>query len=198
MRMRSLRVFSIVLRAVPIILMLAGAIFFVGGLKVLVDSERFAAKAVAADGVVIDIVGVVENVRMGTSDPPNYQDVTFYHPVIRFVTARGEDVQFQAAEGSRDQSVDQIGESVRILYDPENPRDARLDSWFSRWGDATILISIGFANLVIGAVIFRLGRHRAQRRPQDPMRPMRDRPRRQADSYEDQGPEGGAGSESAL
>ena len=60
-------------------------------------------------------------------------------------------MQFQGDDGSL-----RVGDSVRILYDPANPRDARLDSWPSRWGAGTVPISVGLVLIAIGAVLYRL------------------------------------------
>ena len=137
-----------------IILMLAG-IFFVGvGVKGLVDSWRFMANASGANGVVVDVVGVVERVQRGSGDRTYYENVTFFHPVVQFVTAREQAVRFQASEGHEKRSTYQVGDSVRVLYDPANPRDARLDTWFSRWGDPLIPIAVGFFMIVLVAVIY--------------------------------------------
>jgi Protein of unknown function (DUF3592) len=80
--------------------------------------------------------------------------VTYFHPVVQFVTAGEQVVRFQASEGTDKRSSYQVGDSVRILYDPANPRDAQLDTWFSRWGDPLIPVAIGLFMVVLGAVIY--------------------------------------------
>jgi hypothetical protein len=140
---------------VLIILLLVG-IFLLGiGVKGLVDSWRFLANAGGANGVVVDVAEVVRRVERGSGDRTYYENVTFFHPVVQFVTAREQVVRFQASEGHEKRSTYQVGNSVRILYDPANPRDARLDTWFSRWGDPLIPVAIGLVMVILVTVIYR-------------------------------------------
>jgi hypothetical protein len=148
----SLRPVAIVVQAVPIVLLLAGAICLVAGVKTLIDSRRFVANAVATKAVVVDLASVVEQVRRGSGDDAYYENATIFHPVLRFVTAREQEVRFQASAGSEDPSAYRVGDSIRVLYDPANPRVARLDTWDSRWGDSIGLVVIGLVLVVIGAV----------------------------------------------
>jgi hypothetical protein len=41
---------------------------------------------------------------------------------------------------------------MRVLYDPANPRNARLDTWVSRRGDSLTMVAIGLGLVVLGAV----------------------------------------------
>ena len=152
----SLQGVPIVVQIVLIVMMVVGAIFVVGGVKALVDSQRFVAKAATANGVVVDVAKVVQREQRGSSGHEYYVDVTYFHPVVQFLTAREQVVRFQASEGNSDPSTHRVGDSIRILYDPASPRNARLDTWFSRWGDSMILIVVGFALVVIPAVIYRV------------------------------------------
>jgi hypothetical protein len=161
---------------VLIILLLAG-IFLVGvGVKGLVDSWRFMANASSANGVVVDVAEVVRRVERGSGDHTYYENVTFFHPVVQFVTAREQVVRFQADEGTDKRSAYQVGDSVRILYDPANPRAARLDTWFSRWGDALIPVAIGLVMVVLVVVVYRsFGRTARRVAPQSPQQQETDR-----------------------
>jgi hypothetical protein len=199
----SLRGVLIGAQVVLIVLMLGGAIFLIAGVKTLVDSQRFLARAVAANGVVVDVAEVVEQVRRrGPGDNWYYQDATVFHPVVRFVTAREQDVRFQAREGSEDPSRYGVGDPIRVLYDPANPRNARLDTWVSRRGDSLTMLAIGIGLVVIGALGFWLLRSsgRAARRAAQQNRPAQEAqgraagwPRRQVDHHRDQDPGGGVG-----
>jgi hypothetical protein len=136
MRVRSVRFW------VPSLIL--GALFAVVGGLPLIDNLRFVARAEGADGVVVDLV-----------------DRGDYHPVVRFVTADEQSVQFEAGESAGDPSFFRVGESVGILYDPENPKDARLDTWVSRWGADAVLPLLGcfiFLLSLAGVVQSRLAR----------------------------------------
>jgi len=111
----------------------------------ILDSRRFVARAENTNGVVVDVV--------------EYGDD--YYPVVRFSTpnergvADERSVEFEAAEGAGDPSHFRVGDSIGVLYDPENPADARLDTWTGRWGKGAILllpmliIFVMFAAMVI-------------------------------------------------
>ena len=72
---------------------------------------------------------------------------TCYHPVVRFATARGEVIEFTS-----DLDVGyRVGDSVKVRYDPQNPRHAQLDSLRARVGSA-VLDVIG----VLGGLILTL------------------------------------------
>ena len=160
----SLRAVLIGAQVVLVMLMLGGAICLGVGGKALVDSQLFVAKATGTNGVVVDVAEVVQQVQKRSPGGDwYYQDVTVFHPVVRFVTAREQEVRFQAREGSDDPFAYGAGETIRVLYDPANPQDARLDTWSSRWGESVGLVTVGLVLVVIGAVGYWLLRSRTTR-----------------------------------
>ena len=102
------------------------------------DTRRDIAVAASADGVVIDLIASRD------SDG----DVSYY-PRVRFMTPAGEPVEFTGSVGSRPATFD-IGEAVAVLYDPDDPRDARINSFFQLWFAPLIL---GFLGLVFTTVV---------------------------------------------
>jgi hypothetical protein len=198
----SLRGVLIAVQAGLLVLLLGGAIGLVTGVKVLVDSRRFVAKAANASGVVVDVDEAVQQVRKrGSGDNWYYEDVTVFYPVIRFVTARGQAVEFRAGEGSSDPFAHGVGDPIRVLYDPANPQAARLDTWTSRWGDSITLVAVGLGLLVIGGVgswLLRSPRRAARRaaQPNPPPQESEQRadgwPQGHLDSHRDQASGDGA------
>jgi hypothetical protein len=99
------------------------------GVKQLVDTRQFLATAAAADGVIVGTYPAERSVDTGGEHGPSVTRIV-HLPVVRFTTADDEVVRFRSgtdAAGSR------VGASVRVLYDPANPRDARVDLWLARW-----------------------------------------------------------------
>jgi hypothetical protein len=120
----------------------------------LVNTLRFMERAVPANGVVVEIAREVDvGVRQSGEE--------YYFPVVEFVTARGQVVRFQANE-STNSPGEMMGDEVGILYDPANPRDARLDTGFSVWGGAAVFGGIGLCFVIISGS-FLLRRRAAQR-----------------------------------
>lgn len=58
-----------------------------------------------------------------------------YWPVLEFQTDRGQDVRTRAKVNGKPQ----VGRRVRILYDPDNPNSAEIDTI---WGRGTIVSGV--------------------------------------------------------
>ena len=70
-------------------------------------------------------------------------------PIVEFRTPREQVAQFQADDGTLG-----VGDSVRLVYDPANPRNARLDKWGNRWAGPLALWGAGLALLVINGAVY--------------------------------------------
>ena len=104
----------------------------------LYSRERgFAAGALRADGEVVAL-DFSRNSDGGGS----------YHPVIRFVTARGESIQYRSNTGCNPPCYD-VGERVAVLYDPGQPTRARSATFFGQHLGSFIF---GVLGLVFGAI----------------------------------------------
>jgi Protein of unknown function (DUF3592) len=134
-----------VVRIVLILVVLVGAAMAGIGVKVLVDSQHFLATAATANGVVVDVVKVREEDSEQTL-------VTNYYPVVQFATARERVVRFRGDQGSNPPDY-RVGEPVRVLYDPANPRHVKFDTWNARWGDGVALTATGLGLVVIYALL---------------------------------------------
>ncbi len=72
-----------------------------------------------------------------------------YSPVFEFQTANGETITVQSAVGSSP-ALFRIGQSIRVRYDPADPANAKIHTFFQTWGDSLIpaLVGIGFLAFV--------------------------------------------------
>ena len=78
---------------------------------------------------------------------------TYYYPVVRFAASDGKTREVQLSEGSARPTYE-AGEEVTVLYDPEHPLDARIQSFDSNLL-AWILPGItGFLGITFGGVAF--------------------------------------------
>lgn len=93
---------------------------------------------ISGTGTVVEIIKVDE---VG-------EDPRFY-PVIEFRTQAGEVVRFEGKTGGSEFAY-RIGQQVAILYDPQFPQDARIDSWFELWFPPFAVILLGGGALVAG------------------------------------------------
>lgn len=98
--------------------------------------------------------GVVAGLERDRNPDPNTPGYTYW-PVLEFQTDRGQDVRTRAkVSGSP-----QVGRQVRILYDPDNPQTAEIDTI---WGRGTI-VSGAFALIGIGLIVSAILRSRLPR-----------------------------------
>ncbi len=117
---------------------LVGASMLIGACFIATNTLYFTAKAQLTEG------RVVENVRRRSGDSDTY------YPVVEFVTTDGQHVQVMSSPGSTPPTYD-VGESVDVLYRPDNIDDARINSFLSLWLGAIIMGSIGSVFFFIGA-----------------------------------------------
>ena len=146
------------MRIVLIALMLLGVVLVGFGAKMLADTRRFLATAEPAKGVVVRVDKRVERERVGSGDHEHWANVTRYYPIVEFRSAREQVAQFQADDGSL-----RLGDSVNLVYDPANPRHARLDKWGNRWAGPLAFWGAGLTILVVSGAIYLLLRRWGER-----------------------------------
>jgi hypothetical protein len=94
----------------------------------------------------IEVPGsVIEMVRMRDSDNTGY----LFAPVVRFKTLQGNTVDFESGLRSNPPAY-RTGQSVSVLYDPDEPRSAAIRGFFSLWLMPIILGFIGSIFLIVG------------------------------------------------
>jgi len=93
--------------------------FFFFGAQLNARIEESMANSLVAEGKVVDVTQRTVT-RRG-------EQQTFYYLVFEFQTAQGETVRFESGEGSN-QVVSQLGDTVRVFYNPNAPQEAFVDS----------------------------------------------------------------------
>jgi hypothetical protein len=91
---------------------------------------------------------VVEVTRRRIGDDINY------YPRIEFQTQTGETFQFESNTGGSSTSY-RVGDQVLILYDPQMPQDATINSWYEIWLPPIVVTILSLSGLAPG--IFALG-----------------------------------------
>jgi len=89
---------------------------------------------------------VIEMVRIRDRDDGGYM----YAPLVRFETTDGNTVEFQSSLRSNPPAY-RTGQTVSVLYDPEDPQSAAIRGVFSLWLTSMILGFVGFMFTAIGA-----------------------------------------------
>jgi hypothetical protein len=131
------------------------AVFGIIGLGLLIgdcffysSTQKFISKAKSAQGTVTDLI-----YKRSSSSSSSSSNSGSYFPVIQFQDEKGEQVVFQSSTGSNPPSYS-VGQAVEILFDPANPQDARVNSFFSKWGGVFVMTLLGVVFFLIGAGIF--------------------------------------------
>ena len=140
------------------IFLLIGLGLLGGAVLSFVTTWRFIDGAVAADGVVIAFE------ERWDSDDGAYT----YYPRVAFETEDRRKFEFTSDSGSRPAAFD-IGEPVRVLFDPAQPEAARICSVLQLWLLPLILGGIGtvFSGFGIAATlsVLRESVRRDEKRP---------------------------------
>ena len=116
-------------------------------------TRDFVKNSSAGEGVVIDLVWRESSGRSRGGA---------YYPRVRFRTDSGQEFVFVSSTGSRPASF-QVGERVHVLYSPDNPTRARIDSFGSLWVLPLVFGSLGlvFCSVGLGPLLWQ---KRAQQR----------------------------------
>jgi len=127
------------------------ALFFVAyGLRTLIQARRFAATASHATGTVVDTTTAW--VDPDGRDPSDTTGAWLRFPVVRYQTASGQTVTFRSRTGTQP-SPYKVGQQVPVLYNPADPRDARIDTFVMTRLLPGCLIAFGAFFFVLGIVI---------------------------------------------
>ena len=129
-----------------------GGAALLGGVVMGLHIRSFVAHAQSVPGTVV---------RM--EQKPGSDDGTVYHPVVEFTKVSGQQATL-TGYGSNPPAYE-AGEVVRVLYDPLDPGEARIDDFWSLWGASAGLAALGllFIGITSGiAWAARSGAHHKQ------------------------------------
>ena len=125
---------------------LIGLAILIGGAFSAVKQSRESARRVGTTGTVVDLVKRVFN--------PGSAGV--YCPVVEFTTAAGQSVRFESQFGTMPATY-QVGQTVAVRYEVEDPQKAEVDSAASRWLVPGCMIGMGLGFLVLGGSLLVIG-----------------------------------------
>lgn len=81
----------------------------------------------------------------GVKIKPKY----LYQPVVRFKTETGRSMKFMVSIASRPKPY-QVGEQVKVIYDPDNPQKAQINRFLYLWFNVLMLLFFGVFTLAMG------------------------------------------------
>ena len=106
-----------------------GSIMLAGAALSFMHTRQFVHSSSVGDGVVIENVWRESSGRRRSGS---------FYPRVRYRTMSGQDFVIISNTGSRPPSF-RVGERVQILYSPDNPTRARIDSFGSLWALPLVL-----------------------------------------------------------
>ena len=132
---------------IGVIFSLVGIGLLVAGVAVSVTTVRFMVTAERVDGTVVDMVERTTTHSTGRGSSTD----TAWHPMVEF-SVDGKPYSFQGSVGSSPPAYE-VGDTVEVAYDPSDPHDARLASFWSAYFLPLILGGIGIVFTPIGVVL---------------------------------------------
>ena len=101
------------------------------------SSSDFSEKGVSTQGTVIDLV------------VNRSSDSRTYSPVVVFQNEAGKQIEFKSQVGSSSPDYSR-GDKVEVLYLPESPEQAKINSFLALWGGPLIIGGLGSIFFLIG------------------------------------------------
>lgn len=126
---------------VTLFLLVFGTIFVAIGLATCCESYWFVRHSVSAQGNVIEL-------RLVTQTDSDGQESTGYAPVFTFIAQNGNPYTAISRSNSNPPQY-KVGDSITVLYEPDNPSRARIDSFLDLWFLPVIFGGIGAAFICI-------------------------------------------------
>ena len=121
-------------------MVLAAIVAILVGTFSLIKTRDFLVKAVEANGKIVEL------------DRKNSGDGVTYSPVFSFVEASGKQHTIHSSLSTNPPRYE-IDEKVSVLYDPQNPQKARIDSFLNLYFVPLVMGIIGAINLLIGLLL---------------------------------------------
>ncbi|MBF2007665.1 MAG: DUF3592 domain-containing protein [Chlorogloeopsis fritschii C42_A2020_084] len=121
-----------------------GGIFAVIGIIFGVNTHSFVGTALSTQGTVIDL-------ELRSSTDSKGRSSSVYYPVVKFAPSSGEQTIFKSNTGSNPPAFTK-GQQVEVLYNPQKPNSAMINSWLELWFLPAMFTGMGLIFVLIGGV----------------------------------------------
>lgn len=132
-----------------ILVYLFGAAFIAVGIFFWFDhSGKNIENPITAEGVIIDI-----DESLNTNTMLATYEYSSFRPVILFLASNGGYYRFIELYAGDDKDDYKIGGKVDVIYNSENPEEAKMKHPFSFFGEHLILIGLGLLIIFIRIIV---------------------------------------------
>jgi Protein of unknown function (DUF3592) len=126
-------------KIIPFMLMSCGLFLTALGVFYFIKTTEFKKKAIPTSGRIIDLA--TRATKAG------------YAPIIQFQNQKGNQFTYTSYD-FRKAGFYKKGDSIDILYDPENPNKVMLNNYFSIWISGYMMLGIGILGILLGIHFF--------------------------------------------
>jgi hypothetical protein len=139
-------------RTPKILVRVFGALSLISACALLALGGSCYSRSVAFKKTAVEAQGAVVELKEGSGGGPGNHH-TVYYPVVRFADKAGQDHTLYSSSGSYPPAYE-VGERVSVLYDPANPKEAKINSFSNLWLWPLILGIMGGLDLLTGLFLF--------------------------------------------
>jgi TM2 domain-containing membrane protein YozV len=108
------------------------------------DTKAFLDKSEKAEGRVVRVELLSTESGVGVQKRSSIS----YYPRFTFQTHAGEIIEMTSLVGVPNASYYSPGEIIDVFYDPSNPHDAKLSTFFQLWAGTLLFFAVGVAFLI--------------------------------------------------
>jgi len=136
------------MKIVTFVLAILAFLFGVGcivfGIKFYFDNKKFSDNAVNVEGIVTNI-----KYKIGKNS------TKIFAPEVEFKAVDGNQYTFVAETFSvESKNIYKVGQKIEVLYEDNNPQNAKINSFKELWFLAIWLLAIGLSCIVFGSYLF--------------------------------------------
>jgi hypothetical protein len=128
-------------RIISWVFSIVGVLLLAGALLLWNNSRQFVAGAHKAQGTVVELIESRDS------------DGSTYKPVVRFTTVDGREITYTESFSGNPPPYD-VGDTVEVLFTPDNSHKARIRGFMSLWLGPAILSGMGIIFAAIGGGFF--------------------------------------------
>lgn len=135
-------------RPAAVLMMLVALIFLAVGVGVGIGKAYFLVTAESGQGQVVEIVERTKyNSKLRTRE-------TSYYPVVELETKAGKKARFTSNVGANP-AMYVVGDQVPVVYDPEDPSSAAIDTLIDFWMLPLVFVLIALTLLIVSVARLR-------------------------------------------